>query len=226
MGKITRKFDLTHEDEAKHQFICKECNRETAHKIIASYDERGTEDCGGGNSVDWHDGNQIIQCLGCETVSFRSVSSFSEDVDYSVDGEAYYPEKVKYYPARSEGLSSIETYMLPPEIQGIYAETILAIESEQHILAGIGIRAIVETVCKERKATGDDLYKKINDLKAQSLVTPEGADILHKLRVLGNASAHEVKPQDSKQLALAMKIIRNLLESTYIIPTQVSRAFP
>lgn len=52
MGKITRKFELTHEDEAKHQFICKECNRETAHKIIASYDERGTEDCGGGNSVD------------------------------------------------------------------------------------------------------------------------------------------------------------------------------
>lgn len=225
MGDIKRNFQIKPGYEDKHQFVCKECNRETSHKIIVSYDESGYEDCGGGNSVDWYNGNQIIQCLGCETVSFRKVSTFSEDIEYDHDGP-YQPETVKYYPARSQGLSSIETYLLPPEVQGVYAETILAIENEQHILAGIGIRAIVETVCKNRNAGGRTLFDQIDALKDQSIVTPEGAEILHKLRVLGNQAAHEVKAHNSKQLALAMKVIKHMLEGTYIIPDQVRSAFP
>lgn len=116
--------------------------------------------------------------------------------------------------------------MLPEAIQGIYTETILAIENEQDILAGIGIRAIVETICKDRKATGQTLFQQIDALKTQSIVTPDGAEILHKLRVLGNSAAHEVKAHNSAQLSLAIKIIRHMLEGTYIIPVQVQRAFP
>jgi len=63
-------------------------------------------------------------------------------------------------------------------------------------------------------------------LRDQSIVTPEGAEILHKLRVLGNQAAHEVKAHNSKQLGLAMKIIKHMLEGTYIIPDQVRSAFP
>ncbi len=226
MGEIKKTFKLSHGESNKHQLVCHDCNRETSHNIVASYDEKGYEDCGDGNSVDWLNCNQIIQCLGCETISFRTESYFSEDVEHNVDGTTYYPEKIKYYPARAEGLSSIETYLLPPEIQGIYTETILAIENEQHILSGIGIRAIVETVCKERKVSGNNLFKKIDALKDQSIVTTEGAEILHKLRVLGNDAAHEVKAHNSTQLTLAIKVIRHMLEGTYIIPHQVKQAFP
>jgi len=225
MGNITKKFELSHGDEAKHRLVCRECSRETLHSIVASFEESGSEDCGGGNSVDWHCKNQIIQCLGCETVSFRTVSTFSEDVDYDHDGP-YYPETIKYYPGRSEGLKSIETFLLPHKIQEIYKETILSIENEQYVLAGIGIRAIVETVCKDQNAAGANLYHKINSLKEQSIVTTEGADILHKLRVLGNDAAHEVKAHNSQQLELAMKIIEHMLVGTYIIPNKVQNVFP
>jgi hypothetical protein len=224
MGSVTKKFELTQGDEEKHRFVCRECSRETLHSIVASFDESGSEDCGGGNSVDWHCKNQIIQCLGCETVSFRTVSTFSEDVEYDHDGP-YYPETIKYYPGRSEGLKSIETYLLLYKIQEIYKETILSIENEQYVLAGIGIRAIVETICKDKNAAGDNLYHKINSLKEQSIVTAEGADILHRLRVLGNDAAHEVKAHNSQQLELAMKIIEHMLDGTYIIPNKVQNVF-
>ncbi len=226
MGDVVKDFKIIPGGDSKYQIICKECKRETAHKIIVCYDENSEEDCGGGNYVSWHNSSRIIQCLGCETVSFNTVSSFSEDMDYSAEGEPYCPETVKYYPSRSEGLVTIETYMLPLEMQGIYAETILAIESEQYILAGIGIRAIVETVCKERNTSGRNLMQKIDNLRDQSFITPEGADILPWLRVLGNDAAHEVKAHNSKQLSLAMKIIRHMLEGTYIIPDEVRHAFP
>ena len=225
MGEITKKFTISDKDDGKYRLVCRECSRETLHSIVCSYNESVSEDCGGGNSVDWHCKNQIIQCLGCETVSFRTVSTFSEDVEYDQDGQ-YYPETIKYYPGRSEGLKSIEAYLLPHKIQEIYKETILSIENEQYVLAGIGIRAIVETICKDLDAKGSNLFEKINSLKDKSIVTPEGTDTLHKLRVLGNDAAHEVKAHNSQQLELAMKIIEHMLDGTYIIPSKVQHIFP
>ena len=226
MGEISKNFNLINGDETKHRLICKECSRETLHSIVASFNENTSENCGGGNLVNWYYKNQIIQCLGCETVSFRTISTFSEDIEYDHDGIPYYPETIKYYPARSEGLKSIESYLLPYKIQEIYRETILSIENEQYVLAGIGIRAIVETICKDLNATGDNLFHKINSLKDLSIVTEEGTAFLHKLRVLGNDAAHEVKAHNSQQLELAMKIIEHMLDGTYIIPNKVQDVFP
>lgn len=224
MGKYTRNFKLEKKDQGKHQFICKECCRETSHSIAASYKETGSEDCGGGNSVDWDSQSQIIQCLGCETVSFRVISTCSEDYDL-VENGMIYNETVKYYPGRTEGLKAINVYLLPAKVQSIYKETILAIENEQNVLAGIGIRALIETVCKDQEAEGRDLFHKINSLKDKSILTGEGVDILHKLRVLGNDAAHEVKAHTKKQLFLALQIIEHMLDGTYIIPHKVSQDF-
>ncbi|CAH6905488.1 conserved hypothetical protein [Vibrio chagasii] len=225
MGDITQTFSLLTNDASSHRLYCKQCRCLTLHSIACSFEERGTEECGGGHSVDWHNKNQIIQCLGCQDVSFRTVSTFSEDIEIDHEGP-YHPEIIKYYPGRVEGVKSLESYLLPHTVQQIYQETVLSLENDQFILAGIGIRAIVETICKDLKAEGRDLYQKINTLKAKSIVTQEGADTLHKLRVLGNSSAHEVKAHDSRQLELALQIIEHMLEGTYIIPARVENVFP
>ncbi|MDD5759950.1 MAG: DUF4145 domain-containing protein [Desulfobulbaceae bacterium] len=224
MGIIDRKFTIKTGIEGKYKFICKDCSRETSHVIVASYDERGSEDCGGGNSIDWNTKNQIIQCLGCENVSFRVVSSNSEDYDQDDEGITY-NEYNKYYPGRSEGLKAINSYLLPHKVQTIYEETILAVENEQKVLAGIGIRALIETICKDQEAEGKDLYHKINSLQQKSILTKEGVDTLHKLRVLGNESAHEVKAHNIEQLSLAIQIIEHMLDGSYLIPDKVSKVF-
>jgi len=224
MGEITQTYKLTTDDEKKHRLYCKECSGFTLHSLVSSFDESGSEDCGGG-SVDWNCKNQTIQCLGCQTVSFRTVSTFSEDMEYDHDGP-YHPETIKYYPGRVQGVKTLESHLLPHTIQQIYKETVLSLENEQFILAGIGIRAIVETICKDLEAEGRDLYNKINALKDRSIVTQEGADTLHKLRVLGNSAAHEVKAHNSQQLELALQIIEHMLEGTYIIPARVESVFP
>jgi hypothetical protein len=114
---------------------------------------------------------------------------------------------------------------LPSLIQVIYEETILAIENEQNVLAGIGVRALVETVCKDNEAAGDNLYQKIDSLREKAIVTPMGAEALHKLRVLGNSAAHEVKSHNRQQLYLALEIIEHMLDGTYIIPDKVQKVF-
>lgn len=226
MGNIERKFQLESNIPGKHKFTCKECSKETTHSIVAAYKENGSQDCRGGNSYDWSTVNQIIQCQGCEAVSFRVSSSNSEDYEHDHDdGSIYYNETVKFYPGRSVGLKEIDSYLLPLNVQEIYQETISAIENEQNILAGIGIRALIETICKDLSAEGRDLYQKINALHEKSIVTKEGVDTLHKLRVLGNDAAHEVKKHNHQQLSLAIQIIEHMLDGTYIIPHKVAQAF-
>jgi hypothetical protein len=96
---------------------------------------------------------------------------------------------------------------------------------QQEVLCGIGIRAIIETVCKDKSATGGDLYTKINSLIPIGVLTQDGADILHKLRTLGNNAAHEVKPHTPKELGLAFDVVDHLLLGVYILPIQAKKTF-
>lgn len=124
--------------------------------------------------------NEIIQCGGCKQFSFRKTQSNSEEYD-PVTGE--HPG---LYPSRVQGRTPVNDHeLLPTALQRIYLETLSAINSEQPVLAGIGIRAIVETVCRQQNADGKDLEKKIDDLVTKQVLPRAGADILQKLRISG-----------------------------------------
>ncbi len=107
----------------------------------------------------------------------------------------------------------------------IYQESILALNSDQPILSGIGIRAIIETVSNEEQAAGNDLAQKINGLVAKGVLTKDGADILHKIRALGNQAAHSVKVHSSTELKLAMDVVEHLLQAVYILPHHAKGTF-
>ena len=196
---------------------CSRCDGKTYHKVLLSIDKSGEEHDGDFDFY-WDTNYQIIQCQGCKTISFSKASSNSEDY------ESVYED---LYPSRVEGRKGFENEVLylPSKVRRIYSETLQALNSKSPILTGIGLRALVETVCKEMTAEGADLLKKIDDLTAKSVLTPAGAKILHKIRTLGNTAAHEIKPHSEKQLGLAMDVIEHLLRDIYILPKQVAAEF-
>lgn len=221
---IQREFTLktdTKEEKSK----CNKCLSETKHKIIANYIESGSEEQGHGHSYDWYDEHQIIQCCGCEEISFKCIKTNSEDVDF--DGETTFPwEYITYYPQRNLSQPYPNIEMLPLKVLRIYNETVSALNNDQRILAGIGIRALIEAVCSEQEVKGKNLKERITNLKEKSIVTIEGESALHKLRDLGNASAHEAKPYNKVQLLMALKVVEHMLDGTYIIPEKIKTAFP
>ena len=211
----------------EHSLPCIKCAGRTAHKVLASVDVRGDE--GDSNhSFSWSIDNQIVQCLGCKTISFRRASSNSEDIHQtSADGDYEYTIDEALYPPRIEGIKGLgdETYYLTSNVRRIYDETLMAMSNQAPVLAGIGLRALLESVCKEKNATGRDLLKKIDSLVSTGILTPASAAILHKIRTLGNAAAHEMKPHSDKQLGLAMDVVEHLLKDVYILPKQVESEF-
>jgi len=206
---------------------CVKCSGKPSHKVVASYDEKGIAKEYHGDTFEWDDNYQIVQCQGCKSISFRHASTNSEEFYQVGEDEWEHNEVERLYPSRIAGRLGLgnDTRYLPTNVSRIYDETLAALANQSPVLSGIGLRALLETICKEKSAVGNDLLKKIDSLVTTSVLTPASAAILHKIRALGNAAAHEVKPHSDKQLGLAMDIIEHLLKEAYILPKQVETEF-
>jgi len=197
---------------------CVECGHKTKHMVVASYDCHGAD-----RHIDFWIDYQIVQCMGCETVTYRTISRHSEDWDVDDEGETFIPTTITYFPSRSAGRAELaDSQLLPLQLQRIYSETVNALNNDQLILAGIGIRALIETICKEKSASGSNLQAKIDWLVSEKILTESDAVILHRIRTLGNQAAHEATPHSGDQLSLALDICEHLLKGVYLIPLYVA----
>jgi hypothetical protein len=196
---------------------CASCKRPTKHVVKAAYKQR----------FDWGEIQedrlyQIVACEGCEEVSLRYFLQSSED--FTVDeqtGKTVYLGTEELYPPRLEGRSVLaDDHFLPPQVRDIYKETLKALQAEQRILAGIGIRALIEAVCAHKEAKGSNLEKRIDWLAAEGVLAKPGAEILHKLRVIGNEAAHEVRASRDHELSTAFDVIEHLLQGVYLLPAK------
>ena len=220
----TSKEELNKTANTEISVPCIKCSGKTAHTVVASIDKSGyAEDY----DINWDQTHQIVRCMGCKTITFRVASSNSDDYMQVGDDDWELQVDEKLYPSRIEGRKDLGTDVihLPPDLRRVYAETTQALNSDSPVLAGIGLRALVETVCKEKNVAGKDLYEKINDLATNHVLTPSGAEILHKVRSLGNKAAHEVKPHTPRQLSLAMSVVEHMLKDVYILPKIVENEF-
>lgn len=134
---------------------CTTCSGKPSHKVVASFEESGSDsdhDC----SIDWNTDYQVVQCQGCKGVSFRQASTDCESLFQTGEDDWEYEIVEKLYPSRLTGRKGLgeDTYYLPPNLKRIYDETLAALASQSPVLAGIGLRALLETVCKEKSATG------------------------------------------------------------------------
>ena len=79
-------------------------------------------------------------------------------------------EREILFPPRLEGRRRL-TLTLPRDVEAIYTETYEALCGGSRILAGIGIRALVEIGCRKKRAGGRSLEKRIEKLVELGLPT-------------------------------------------------------
>jgi len=130
-------------------------------------------------------------------------------------------ERIHVYPRRILRREMEEIHLLPTAVRAIYSETRSSLANKENILGGMGIRALVESVAKDRGATGNTLSQKIASLVRIGLLTQVKGDFLHILRDMGNESAHEGKGHSEAELLAALDIVEHLLNDVYILPAKV-----
>lgn len=215
-----RKIEYNKAKDKEYDLACIKCDGETCHKVLFSVNVLESED-----EISVSREYEIIICQGCKEVSFRTSSSCSEDMSYDLEtGEVDYNEDIKLYPSRIAGRKQVkDMYFLPDEVLKIYKETHGALCGRLSILAGIGIRALVESVCREKEAQGSNLENKIDDLVTKGVLTHDSAQTLHSTRLLGNKSAHKTTAASDDELDIAMDIVENLIKTVYVIPQKAKR---
>jgi hypothetical protein len=216
VGRIEKKIEENKTKGESLRIHCSKCNGKTKHLILQSLKTSCSELINRQFSVEWVDNYEIVQCQGCEIITFRHLNWFSEDPDCLTE---------RLYPKRSENSHSTKVYLnAPVSLRRIYRETIECFNNEIYTLCAAGLRSIVEGICKDQgikdgpiTVTESDgssktvrkknLHGKISGLCEKGVLTKNNSDILHELRFLGNEAVHELSQPSPEELTLAIEII-------------------
>ncbi len=200
---------------------CSECDGRTNHKVLASANTSEIVDRR--YDTEYYENYEIVQCQGCKTISFRKAWRDSQDLSCDEVGDIYDIWYDELYPGRVAGRRILRlSSQLPPQIVSIYIETHAALCNKLPILTGVGVRALIDVVCKDKSTQGATLEQKIDSLETMGVLTKDGADILHSLRIMGNEAAHEVKPHSEEELNIAFDVVEHLLEGVYLLPKKAA----
>lgn len=205
-------------ERKKIQTQCLDCKRETNHEVVSTklYDTP--------TPYEYRDGKEysIVRCLGCDQVSFLKTYHDYEamfQIEYEDEYE-YAKFFTNYYPDASEVLLKFRR-LLPKKLYEIYAETKVAFTQNLYIFTAIGIRSIIECICKDKAVIGRNLEKKITNLKSLGDISKRDVELLHSLRFLGNEAAHELLKPEESDIRVAFNIIEHLIQSIYIMPGEL-----
>lgn len=226
------KVEYTYKEDASKgqeiETLCESCSGATYHVVRASFKSYAEQEIDYRNSVSWSDDFQVIQCLGCKTISFRKNHWFSEDAWADEDGtsEVLFPKR--------NPLPSKHFANAPGNVQVIYDEVVNSYNNDNPILCAAGLRAVVEGICADKGVkdgpvevkVGDairierrkNLEGKISGLLEKRLITEASEGMLHSHRFLGNEAIHDLEAPSNIELKLAIEIIEHILEHLYEIP--------
>jgi hypothetical protein len=201
---------------------CTKCNRQTNQLVVKEVNQDYFEEESG-----WWDKSefQIIQCMGCDDISFRKLyNDISQQQHSDEDGTTQ-----ELFPQRGAHSRPIRPFRgLPFTIRTIYRETIDAYNANLTLLCGVGVRAVVEAICIEKsiisvktKTGGErnskNLDGKIAGLATKGFLTVDNAEVLHELRFLGNEAVHDLTQPSIEELGLAIDIIELIIENIYMM---------
>ena len=194
---------------------CNRCRQDTNHTVIQSHSQTCWHDDDPDIPVDYAKHTwEIIQCAGCELVSFRELLSTSEE---------WGPTETRYPEADKDQLVVKPFRQASYNIKRIYRESIRSFNIGNYILCAAGLRAVIEGICEEEIAKNeqmtsnklDTLEKKINGLHEKKILSERHAEILHALRFIGNEAVHELTSPPEDDLKAAIDIVEHTLENLY-----------
>ncbi len=201
--------------------FCNHCKLRTKHELIATHASEYTEwDATDDEDFpiytedfEWN----LWKCRGCETALLQKKTHFHGNED--AQGNPVH--SFEYFPARSEFSYKERHFLkLPSQIAVIYKESCASYNAKLPLLCAGGLRALMEAICRNKNAPGNNLYQRIDGLK--TLLPESLVQNLHSLRYLGNDALHELKPPAMSDLRLGLEILGDLMNYFYDLDYKAS----
>jgi hypothetical protein len=210
------KYECVIDGKSRTRTHCNTCGRTSIHTVEATLSgDWGDRDYSGGEE------HSLIRCGGCDTVMYKATHWDEHDVDYDEDGEPYLAKTPKYYPApQTRKLDTEYLFHLPMKIYDVLNEVLHSQSNNDLILATMGVRLLIETICKNANCKAKTLAKQIDELESNGLIGAEEKGLFHQIRSFGNASAHAGEAMTSDQIASGIDMCLDLIEKLFVQPAK------
>jgi hypothetical protein len=160
----------------------------------------------------------IWSCAGCDEETFESQYRYLDE-EFQGNGS--------FFPARSEdqredSIRPKHFKMLNLELNRLYREVIACFTGDCLLLCTIGLRALVEKVCRDKGLTERNLEHRIDEL-SRFLPSPSLIEALHEFRFAGNAAAHELQALTRDEARMAIEVMEGLFNFLYDLDYKASQ---
>lgn len=212
----TLKYDL--KAGAVERIFCNVCRQNTNHTLIG-FHRAPIEWVVYGTSIpvdedddgERYEGDEtcctefrLWACCGCDAGTMEAMNGFCEP----------YPPSTTFYPPRERlEVSYKEFRRLSPKLAAIYREVITSFNYDLSILCAVGLRALLEGICKDKGLSGNNLYQKIDGLKDH--LPDHIVEALHHYRLIGNEAVHDLADVDQQTLKALVQVIEDILNYLY-----------
>lgn len=219
----SQRYKISEYPDELYECYCNKCRNNTEHRIIV--EAQKTEDIDDEGCIYLVNIYRILECAGCHYISFMEENIFSEDDELYDPAYGKKFRKCCLYPIPEEGVfnescrSRLE-YVLPNGIKQIYEETLEAVKNKLFIVAGIGLRTILDTVCREQKI-GDvrsNLARRLEVMREQQLISDAEYSVLIEIKNIGNKSVHEGRSLQPHEVSEALIAVEHILDKLYLLP--------
>lgn len=223
----------------ENKIYCSLCKVKTNHGYVEKYEINSSQfpEIDFGFSDEYY----ITKCLGCDSIAF--FREYADEDTFNRFGEPYsefyvYPEeprspdkKIFVYKYNIKKYDNV-----PDIIQELYGQVVSCFENEHYLLAAVGLRMIIEGFCNDQEINegyildeegnkvqnkeneeikSTSLNGRINGMEENRLITPVSAKILHQIRDLGNATAHELEIPKRSTIKRGLSIVEDLIRTVY-----------
>jgi hypothetical protein len=198
---------------------CNDCGGQRNHAVRSSVYLSGGE-----NELD-EDGHlapfdvvEVLQCLGCDSVTIRRVVwrggryYTTQEGEYVGDGE-----EITYWPPRTVWSRPEWVRRLPPAIQPILNEVYTAFDAGAPILAAFGVRTVLDVLALEVVGDIGSFQQKLDALEARGWISRLDNDRLSIVIDAGSAAAHRAFRATPEALAHMMESTEHLLKARYVL---------
>ena len=224
---LTQAASLTMEQGDIVKAHCNICAGERNHQLLHFHSKEWTEEVDDyGSYVSGEDRYELLQCAGCERVTLRHSSYFSENTDDDgrvVPTVSYYPpatfrRKPRWLSGSGRFLFIGQTDFVPRLLNEIYT----ALHGECLSLAAMGVRALLERVMIDRVGDHDSFAENLKAFADKGYVAAHQSDILKATLDVGHASIHRNYTPTLEDIRLALDITENVIEMVYVSHEQAA----
>lgn len=206
------KTKIRNETKDLVHIYCLHCKGEIKHEFLIGLETQEITE-----EENYYAEYDLLRCINCESITYKTDHYTSDDVVQIPNqyGELEWDRLTRpnYYPTRDKELANTTHVinLLPDSIQDTFNEVITALNNKLEILSGLGLRTLLEQICKHF-IKDDDLGRILQKFEDEGYISTKQRYLLDDIRYIGNDAAHRAESNSIKKHKLSLSILMNLIQ--------------